>query len=810
MSKSTIGRRRAGLATVATSALVMGACFAAAPAQADWSATSESAQIGLVDTSATAEDNQGATLLYPGTNGQKLGDVRMLIPNSFANGDTIDLAIYDRTATAGSNGQINADAAHKLGFGGVPTVAVDGTPYTAAGEVATDTDDPTNNTETKSLTPFPAGATKPSTAPAFTATLVQSSRANGLANDIIRLRVNGTQATPGSDPTALWQVTLSSITADLGAAVSPGELRVVPFAFNGAPNTTNSNGSPMFGNTPDNPSTDTVNEQVLKHYTVPAYVSPVTFNVGAPNNILADGTAQKIGDVTIAETNNYSLQNGTYTVSVDGADIVNDADSPVTVTKSGGGTTEAVTSPATVNPAADTVSFTLSGADNASKVTVKLSGLLLSDNTKGPISYTLSGGSVDQFLATAGQSPAIGAPPAGGVAPDSAFVPESGAEGAAYTSTSGVNQKDILAPSLTIDSQSTPLAFRIGGHDRYETASKIAQQNGCNDHVVLASGENFPDALSSNFLAQQYGASILLTRHNKIPASTLTALRQTGAQTVFVIGGTGAINEAVAKQLRETSQYVCGGTVTIGQGTMDVVRLGGHDRYDTNKVVNDYAVANSEFANPVGRTNPKFGESSKLTALMATGEDYADALAAGPATAGNGSGPLPLLLTRSGSLSPAAKAQLDNFGIEQVVIAGGTGAVSSGVESALTGMGIDVLRLAGANRYDTATKIADWEILPATATPKSNGGLGFDDGDEGDSKAYLATGENFADALAGGPLAGGNESPILLTRTSTLSPETASWLSGHAADYDTVIALGLGGAVSQAVLDAANAAVSAK
>ena len=243
VSKSTIGRRRAGLATIATSALVMGACLVAAPAQADWANTG--GEIGIVDTS-TAVNNQGATLVYPGVNGQALGDVRLLIPNTFKNGDTIDLTIFDRSATAADNGQINADVAHKLGFSGSPTATVDPTPYVTGTTINPDTDVDAGNTE--GTPAADTAATKATTPPVFTTTLVQSSRANGLATDIVRLTVSGVSA--AGEANDKWIVTVGDLAADLGAAVSPGELRVVPFAYNGAPSTTSTNFSSLFGNLP--------------------------------------------------------------------------------------------------------------------------------------------------------------------------------------------------------------------------------------------------------------------------------------------------------------------------------------------------------------------------------------------------------------------------------------------------------------------------------------------------------------------------------------------------------------------------------
>jgi putative cell wall-binding protein len=798
-----------------------GALIAAPAANADWALTG--GNIGVVDlkpNSTYGPDNQGATLLYPGVDGQKMGDIRLVIPNEFANGDVIDLAIFDRTATATSAGQINADTAHRLGFTAAPTVNVNATPYVAATDVAADTDQGANNTEEPTgLVAVPAGPTRPTTPPAFTAELVQSSRANGLANDIIRLRVNGVQ--DNGDNTAKWIVTLSGVTVNVGTAVSPGALRVVPFAYNGAPQNTFANKSPLFaGNLPDTDNNPATFDPTIGVYTVPSFVSPVNFEVGLPNNVVADGTPQKVGDIKITETNNYSLQNGTYYVHVNSATIQNTATSPVTVTLTNGDTVggnETVTSPATVVDS-DTLAFTLAGEndDAGTKSTITLSNLLLSDNAQGPITYRMTGGSVDgdtngdgvsdgnaAFLVTAGSGAAIGGAAPNGVPAESAF-------------SANVNQDDILAPRLTVSSVSTPLEARIGGSDRYETAAKIAQNmSNASRYAILASGENFPDALSSNYMSAAFNAPILLTRKNNVPQVTKAALRQLGTNTVFVIGGPAAVSQGVASDIDDDTAYFPGGNLTVGNDTIDVVRIAGDNRYETNREANEYAAANWDGPSPVGRTQPTFGQPSKLTALVATGEDFADALSAGPATwgvqdtFGPVQGGLPLILTRSGSLSPEAGSQMSAFGIDHAVIVGGTSAVSDAVETAIKGTGASTARLAGTNRYDTATKVATWVTTPSAATATTGGGLGFDDTAVEDEWAYLATGQKFADALAGGPLAGANASPIVLTPSTTLAPETKAWLTAKAAQYSQITALGLGAAVASSVLDAANAAISA-
>jgi putative cell wall-binding protein len=767
----------------------------AVTAQAAWATTG--GEIGLVDANPLVAGTQGATLVKPGVSGQAIGDVRVLLPNTFVSGDTIDLTVFDRTATAIDPGSINIDTAHKFGFGGVPTVAVNSTPMVTGTHIETTSPGAAGGTENVPVAD--TATTKATTPPVFTTSVVSSSRATPMGmTDIIRLTVNGTAS--GGDTADKWIVTLSGLNVSVGTAVSPGEIRVVPVAYSGVPNSTLSNFSTLFaGNKADDPTT-LAYDPIIHTYTVPAYVSPVDFTIGSPNNIVADGTGQSLGDVTIAETNNYSLQAGTYTVDVGGATVVNHA---VTVTATNPATGESVSSPATlVTGVNGSASFTLAQTNiplaNAGKVTITLSGLMLSDTSPGPISYTLSGGSIDQFLTTAGTSPAIGSAPPAGVLADSAFL---------TGGTVAVNQADIEAPGLSIESISTAVSQRIGGLNRYDTAAKIAlAASSSTPNMVLASGLNFPDALSSGYLANEVGGSILLTDPGFIPAITLDTLRQLGTSTVYIVGGPSAVSNAIEAQLKATPQYYPNTHETVGQGMLQVIRLGGANRYETNKLANLYAQGISAF--PVGRTQITFGQPSKSTALVASGANFPDAIAGGPATAGRDGcsgitcGGLPLILTDPSSLSTDAAAQLLTLGIEQAVIFGGTSAVSAADATSIAGLVGSVDRLGGVNRYDTAAMIADFETAGAP-TSTTDGGLFFSS-----TTAFLASGLNFPDALAGAPLAGGNGSPIMLTDPSFLPSETDAWLTGHAADYTTVVALGLGSAVFPAVLAAANAAVS--
>ncbi len=194
-----------------------------------------------------------------------------------------------------------------------------------------------------------------------------------------------------------------------------------------------------------------------------------------------------------------------------------------------------------------------------------------------------------------------------------------------------------------------------------------------------------------------------------------------------------------------------------------VVRIAGLDRYGTS------AAASKE------------GWTSAPCVVIATGSDFPDALAAAPLAHACGG---PLLMTQSRSLPASISAEIARLGATEAVIVGGTGAVSSTVESSvatLVGGAGHVKRLAGVNRYDTAAKIAHELGLRAP--------LG--------GRVIVATGESYADALSAAPFAAYKAYPILLTRKTTLPPETIAAL-GSIAPSGTIVVGGTG-AVSAAV-----------
>ena len=188
------------------------------------------------------------------------------------------------------------------------------------------------------------------------------------------------------------------------------------------------------------------------------------------------------------------------------------------------------------------------------------------------------------------------------------------------------------------------------------------------------------------------------------------------------------------------------------------------------------------------------------TVFVASGTDFPDALGAGPLA--SGLGPL-LLVPPTGTVPSVVKAELSRIDPSDIVIFGGTGAVSSGVATQLAAYG-SISRIAGANRWDTAaqTALQNDDILRQQDTD--------DDGtpdDLGTQVIVLASGEGFADALSGGGAAANNWGSLLLTAKGSLPTATKNAL--QTIKPPKVIILGGTGVVSTTVENAVKAAVPA-
>ena len=265
---------------------------------------------------------------------------------------------------------------------------------------------------------------------------------------------------------------------------------------------------------------------------------------------------------------------------------------------------------------------------------------------------------------------------------------------------------------------------RLQGEDRWETSAQIAGEFGDVDTVYLASGLEFPDALSGSAPAVKDGAPVLLTKPGKLSNAAADALGPLNPERVFVLGGPEAIGDEVLAQVEELTGA-------------EVVRLSGDERYSTAAAV----------------AQARFTAADVDTVYVASGLEFADSLAAGP-LAGLGSDPI--LLTKPGDVPQATVAALQALDPEHVVVLGGPLAVDASVYAELATYADTIERVAGEDRYETAVRIAD-RIAPSETV-------------------FVASGELFPDALSGAALAGLREAPLLLTRPDHLSMVTATAL----------------------------------
>ena len=142
--------------------------------------------------------------------------------------------------------------------------------------------------------------------------------------------------------------------------------------------------------------------------------------------------------------------------------------------------------------------------------------------------------------------------------------------------------------------------------------------------------------------------------------------------------------------------------------------------------------------------------------VLANGMDYADALAGVPIAR---SMIAPILLTRSDTLPGETLAEIKRLGAKNVLLLGGEGAISENVVKTLKDNGCNTQRIAGANRFETAVKIAQ----QLNSSPE---------------EVFFVYGLDFADALSSGTVAAIKGAPIVYLRTDgTIDKATADYLA---------------------------------
>ena len=291
---------------------------------------------------------------------------------------------------------------------------------------------------------------------------------------------------------------------------------------------------------------------------------------------------------------------------------------------------------------------------------------------------------------------------------------------------------------------SVPLT-RVAGPDRVATAVAASQSafptGGAAGAVVLADDQSYPDALVGGPLAAHLGGPLLLTGPDALDPRAQGEISRVlpPGGTVFLLGGAAALSASVEESVTALGYLP--------------VRVAGADRYATA------AAVASELGDPA-------------TVLEASGDGFADALAAGPAAVARGAA---ILLTAGSSQAPETAGYLEDHPGDTRIAVGGPAAAADPQASR---------SFVGPDRYSTAAMTA-LAYFPAPST------IG------------MATGLDYPDGLVAGPYTAARGGPLLLVPSSGPLPTSVSgYLASLGHPVQSVFAYGGSSALGDGVVAA--------
>lgn len=276
---------------------------------------------------------------------------------------------------------------------------------------------------------------------------------------------------------------------------------------------------------------------------------------------------------------------------------------------------------------------------------------------------------------------------------------------------------------------------RIAGQNRYESAAKISREQFTNaKKVIVVNAQKYADALSATTLSDgKY--SILYTEKDSLPTATRNEIQRLSPVEVYLLGGQQSISAGIENILKKYSDKV--------------TRIAGRDRYETSAKV--------------------AAMSNKKNVVIASGENFSDPLYASSYAYSNNA---KILLSSGKTLSRQTRDYLlrNKSSIGKVTVVGGEQSISSATVRYIQSVtGKNVSRISGRNRYDGSVKVAN---------------------SMNKDKVFIASGEDFADALAISPLAQKLNAPILLSSRSKLDTSVIAFLNNFKKSIKDVYIVG--------------------
>ncbi|HEK8843650.1 TPA: cell wall-binding protein Cwp10 [Clostridioides difficile] len=304
------------------------------------------------------------------------------------------------------------------------------------------------------------------------------------------------------------------------------------------------------------------------------------------------------------------------------------------------------------------------------------------------------------------------------------------------------------------DSTSNVTVKKLKGADRFETAIKISQSGWTkSDTVVIVNGEDksLVDGLTATPLASIKNSPILLSSNEKLPQKTVEELKRLNPSKVIVIGGNNSMPNSVVEAIKAVNSKI------------SVQRIGGDTRYQTS----------INIAKEIDKTN----NVSKL--YIGAGNGEADSLSIASLA---GKEKTPIVLTQKDGVDNEAEQFIKSNKVSNIYFIGGIEKISNkAIEQVdkIVNKDISNNRVAGQTRQETNAKVID----KFYSQSKLDG-------------VVVANQDKLIDALAVGPLAAKNNSPVILA-TNTLDKSQESSLKGK----NSSKLFEVGGGIASSVID---------
>lgn len=286
-----------------------------------------------------------------------------------------------------------------------------------------------------------------------------------------------------------------------------------------------------------------------------------------------------------------------------------------------------------------------------------------------------------------------------------------------------------------LNSSGQIIPYRIAGQNRYESAAQISREQFTNaKKVIVVNAQKYADALSATTLSDgKY--SILYTEKDTLPTATRNEIQRLNPIEVYLLGGKQSISDGIENILKKYANKV--------------TRIAGKDRYETSAKV--------------------AAMSNKKNIVIASGENFSDPLYASSYAYSNNA---KILLSSGKTLSRETRDYLlrNKSRIGNVTVVGGDKSISSATVRYIQSVtGKNVGRISGRNRYEGSVKVAN---------------------SMNNSKVFIASGEDFADALAISPLAQKLNAPILLSSKGKLDTSVIAFLNNFKSSIKDVFIVG--------------------